>query len=528
MGKKNLEQVFKETFIDFQDIPEDKVWQSIEASLDKKEKKRILPIWWKLGGVAAVLAILFYIINPFGGIDDNSQIIITNTETKDTIEKKDSTEKGGLENELKLEVNNEQELTEIKKDDNKGDPVENSSSNTQNDAANSLNKNQSIKVNEQITETSTNQKRQDFEKDNTLKNKKAGAVAFTDNPDVKKTKVEENPAGFTPDKNKSTSIASVDESEKNESSTDIPQNKKLKSGVSIENTTQEDAVAQVEEKEEKGKEEEEIVEKKSIFDVIEEQEQEAVVENTKRKWSIGPSVAPVYFSATGEGSPIHSNFSSNPKSGNVNLSYGLTVAYDIGKKLKVRSGIHKVDFGYETNNISASSSLEGSTNALIDNIDYNLTSRNLVLDNKSSASNSLASRDPIAAEFSDNVNPAVDGSLVQQLGYIEVPFELSYAIVDKKLGVNIIGGVSSLFLLDGNNSISVEADNLVTEVGEANNANSINFSTNVGVGLNYEFSPKVQFNIEPVFKYQLNTFSETAGTFRPFAVGVYSGISFRF
>ena len=33
-------------------------------------------------------------------------------------------------------------------------------------------------------------------------------------------------------------------------------------------------------------------------------------------------------------------------------------------------------------------------------------------------------------------------------------------------------------------------------MGEANNANSVNYSTNVGVGFNYEISPKLQFNMD--------------------------------
>ena len=39
---------------------------------------------------------------------------------------------------------------------------------------------------------------------------------------------------------------------------------------------------------------------------------------------------------------------------------------------------------------------------------------------------------------------------------------------------------------------------------------------------------KVQLNIEPVFKYQLNTFSDTAGNFQPFTIGIYSGLNFKF
>ncbi|MEP5830920.1 MAG: hypothetical protein ABJ300_11650, partial [Maribacter dokdonensis] len=67
-----------------------------------------------------------------------------------------------------------------------------------------------------------------------------------------------------------------------------------------------------------------------------------------------------------------------------------------------------------------------------------------------------------------------------------------------------------------------------TEIGEANNINDLNFSANMGLGLNYNFSQKVRFNVEPIFKYQLNTFSDVNGTFRPYSVGVYSGLTFKF
>ena len=104
--------------------------------------------------------------------------------------------------------------------------------------------------------------------------------------------------------------------------------------------------------------------------------------------------------------------------------------------------------------------------------------------------------------------------------------EFNYAILDKKLGVNLIGGVSSLFLVD--NMVSLESGGLVTDIGQANNVNDVNFSTNVGIGINYEFSQNLQLNVEPMFKYQLNTFTETAGDFRPYAIGVYSGVRYRF
>ena len=334
------------------------------------------------------------------------------------------------------------------------------------------------------------------------------------NPRQKKSANENNTEdvlGLTTKKQKD-AVAVLDEKDKKTISPPNTTKEVLKKDGTLQNKKEKESIAENK--------------KQSIFDVIAQQEEEAVVENSNSKWSVGPSVAPVYFGSTGEGSPIHSDFAPNSKSGSVNLSYGVMVAYDVGKRLKVRSGVHKVNFGYDTNGVSASSSLTGSTNDLIDNISYNRTSRNLVLQSKASIPDTFA--DAPFIEIAANETPEVDGNLVQQLGYKEVPLELSYALIDKKFGLNLIGGVSSLFLIEGDNSIVLEAENLVTEVGTANNANSLNFSTNIGIGLNYEFSPKVLLNIEPVFKYQLNTFSETAGTFNPFSVGVYSGVSFKF
>ncbi len=65
MNKKKLDELFRDTLSDFKEAPNDSVWASIEASLDKKKKKRVLPLWWSLSGVAAALLVGFLIFNPF-------------------------------------------------------------------------------------------------------------------------------------------------------------------------------------------------------------------------------------------------------------------------------------------------------------------------------------------------------------------------------------------------------------------------------------------------------------------------------
>ncbi|PWL39791.1 hypothetical protein DKG77_02880 [Flagellimonas aquimarina] len=530
MGKKDLEQLFKETFKEFHEVPDEKVWKSIEDSLDKKrKKKRVVPIWWRLGGVAALLAVLFYVINPFDGANNDAEIIITNSEENTVPSQNESIIKESEKSDQELRLNNEENLVESSNENGSGD-VEDSATQAEESAESSIIKNQSIKTQEQQVTSNTTQKGEVLKKKQSLKNyltqenesnvaKSADQNVALVDAEVVKTQKENSEqsdiVGLSEEKKSNAIAAMGKENNNNVQSSDKTQKEVLQEEKVLESITEENAVAQNEEENEK----------RSIFEVIKEQEEEVVAENTSEKWSIGPSVAPVYFNATGEGSPIHSNFASNSKSGNVNLSYGLTVAYNVGKRLKVRSGVHRVDFGYDTNEVLFSSSLEGSTNELIDNISYSQTSRNLVLQSKNSTPQAATNNDALF-ELAANESPALDGKMVQQLGYIEVPLELDYALVDKKFGINLIGGISSLFLVD--NSVLLESEGLVTEVGEANNANSVNFSTNVGIGLNYEFSPKMHLNLEPVFKYQLNTFSETAGAFRPFSVGVYSGVTFKF
>ena len=55
MNKKSIDELFRERFREFDEVPDEKVWKAIEASLEKKKSRKVIPIWWKLGGIAAVL-----------------------------------------------------------------------------------------------------------------------------------------------------------------------------------------------------------------------------------------------------------------------------------------------------------------------------------------------------------------------------------------------------------------------------------------------------------------------------------------
>ncbi|MEL6974302.1 MAG: hypothetical protein AAGL29_02790, partial [Bacteroidota bacterium] len=520
--------------------------QNIEATLDnRKEKKRVIPIWWRLGGVAALLAIMFYVFNPFGNPTPNNtnQEVITTTDNNEKSDSNEEDTQDSLQLDNPTQLATEDEPAEIKGNEDalKISPAQNELVQQNDSEQDGINAKRISESTPQVVEQDNSKGNLEKDKKDALLNKQMkaneDAVAMTTNEKDKnllESKADPTKKDALLEKqmkaNEDAVAVTTNEKDKNllESKTvSAKEDEAKKSLAEVARTS--DALAKNNTTKEKV-DETKADEKQSIFDAIAEQQKEAnddfvvVADNGGGKWSVGPSIAPVFFGSNGEGSPIHSEFQGASKTGNVNLSYGLTVAYNIGKRLKIRSGVHRVDFGYDTNDVEFSSSVSSSTNAQIDNISYNDTSRNLVLRNsRNAAPEGQATADVFSEETS-----VFDGRMIQQFGYIEVPFELDYALMDKKFGINVIGGISSLFLVDNSIQLESPSQNLLTEMGEANNANSVNFSTNIGLGFNYDFSPKLQFNLEPVFKYQLNTFSETAGTFRPYSVGIYSGIRFNF
>jgi hypothetical protein len=528
MNKKNLDTLFQRKFKDFKEKPDEKVWESIEASLDKKKKSRkAIPLWWKLGGVAAVLALLIYVIGPLGDSPEQDAIItdIENTDGQDVEQTKGEKETdpttplGSVEIEVAdVDANDEKEtLNPVHQTEDKNPAIVDTQENTADSRLDKITKEKNGILSEKSQQDEAIQIA-DSQKDERQ-----------NQADTDKFQLNNNPNLVPKNENEAVVVSDIDlDNEKGKETESIPDSDSDPTKISPKDNlkyTSEEGIAKTEE--EISKETEQDNGGKSIFDEIEkQQEDEAIAEVKSSKWSAGPSIAPVYYNAIGEGSPVHSIFVPNSKSGDINLSYGLTVAYEINNRLSIRSGLHRVDYGYDTNDVEFSSSLQASAQGQIDNIDYTLTSKTLVVQSKANGiSNAVA--DPEAALLDIAAqNPTRNGTMAQQFGYLEVPVELNYALLDRKFGINLIGGVSSLFLVD--NAVTLTSDGLTTEMGEANNINSVNFSTNVGFGLNYRFTPKLRFNLEPIFKYQLNTFSETAGDFQPFSVGVYSGLSFKF
>jgi hypothetical protein len=254
-----------------------------------------------------------------------------------------------------------------------------------------------------------------------------------------------------------------------------------------------------------------------------EEEQAKITEKTipYKKLRVSTTAAPIYYDNFGSGNTIDDQFANNQGSSQITISYGINFAYQISEKIRIRSGISKVDLSYNTKDIAFTAAVNPSS---LSGINYNGNIPNYRIENRSVRPFSNISA---SAEFNRaSLASPTAGYLNQKLGFIEVPLEIEYVIIDNQIGLNIIGGGSTLFLDE--NMISLNSSDFSTNLGEGNNLNKVSFSTNIGIGIDYDISPQFQLNLEPIFKYQINTFSNSTGDVQPYYFGVYSGFSFKF
>ncbi len=257
-----------------------------------------------------------------------------------------------------------------------------------------------------------------------------------------------------------------------------------------------------------------IQETESIAARIEDIPEKINTRNTiDKKWSIGPTVAPVYYNSLQNGSPLNDDLSDNSKSSDNALSIGVKVNYQISNKFFIQSGVNKVELAYNTKNVNA---LISSSKNAFNNI--NTDKSGVILTPVSNSANDGPGNELNKA--------SVSGELNQSIEYFELPIEMKYNLYDKKIGLNLVGGFSTLIL--SNNSVSMITENTVTDLGDANNLNDFNFSGNVGVDLDYKISKSWYLNVAPMFKYQFNTYSGNSGNFRPYYFGLYSGLNYKF
>ncbi|RRO20982.1 hypothetical protein [Flavobacteriaceae bacterium 14752] len=454
----NIDRLFQESFKDFEVDAPKTAWSGIEKRLTQKSKKRIIPIWLKFSGAAAVIAILIMAGSQWflssNQLDDNSIV----DKTQENIQNSNN--------------NNQSDSFVTTNPDEDENNLRNSSFSSENEnAVNNSSQNTNNLALSDASSVDNIDKQQDTDKENNSKTNSYNnslleeTLAYT---------TELFSKGLIQQPNQNIETSSFKKPS--------------------------------------------ISQKKSLVEVAKNLNKEKETESSKTKknaWFIKPQVSPIFYGNLGSGSAVDPNLAQNDGQGEVNMSYGINVAYQINKKIKLRTGVNRVNLNYTTNDVFL---VQNQGVASLNNVNTNPNFTASIL-NEQQLQN-------LSANGTFNRSETLSSELQQELGYIEIPMEIEYKILNRKIDINLIGGASTLLL--NNNNLDIKNTNGTVSVGEANNINDLSFSTNFAIGLDYDITKRLMFNLEPTFKYQFNTFQGGTTDFQPYFLGIYSGVVFKF
>ena len=563
---KNIERLFQEKFKDFEVTPPDFVWENIQEKLHPKEKKRrVIPFWFKTAGIAAsfiaIMSVAFFNIDmDFKNTNsNNNKNTVVNSETNEINKNSNQNIENHKINTSESNINQNNSNSSFINETKNNSVVNINSANKISSSKTALkfNKNSNQKSNKYKTSNGfvSNHKKQSntnsFKKNKTIFNRSNYGIVINQNNKTKSTRnsLKVNASNseiihFNTSKNNITNsgIAVLNSADKfnaaknTDSNSDLIDVNKFNSvnttsknndGVLVENgsqnsTTNATTVVAIEEtKIDTTALATTTIEENPMEKLLREKETKKVADEKEKwsKWAVNSFVSPIFFNSFANGSSISDEFASNEKTFNNSTSYGVGVSYNVNKRLSVKTGVSNLNLDYDTENIAFYSSFEDQSKISNTNIERNSNGKYLVLKHEKDISKSVIENQMIPS----NQN---SGKLNQKTQYVEVPLELSYAILNKKIGIAIKGGMSTLFLTE--NVISISGNDGNMQIGKASNLNNVHFSSNVGLGLSYNFMKNFQVNVEPTLKYQINTFNKNAEDFSPYVIGVNTGISYKF
>lgn len=262
---------------------------------------------------------------------------------------------------------------------------------------------------------------------------------------------------------------------------------------------------------------------------------------SKRSWSFGGNIAPVYSYRTAQNinpdvvysSIYNNNVSTTDERGIFTYSGGVNVGYQLNKRLSIQSGVYYAQLGQETDNVKVyhenpvfspnnggnkdgDDNYSGTTTAGEVKADEGIIKASKEIDNSKSS--------PQTASLPEQAK--VD-NIVQNFEYIEVPLIAKYKLIDKKIDLNFIGGVNAGILV-GNNIYRKE-ENKRDKIGETQNINQNIYNTITGMGVEYKLTKNISMTLEPTVKYSIISINEeNTYNYRPYSFGVFSGISYKF
>ncbi|PKP09735.1 MAG: hypothetical protein CVU09_10575 [Bacteroidetes bacterium HGW-Bacteroidetes-4] len=246
--------------------------------------------------------------------------------------------------------------------------------------------------------------------------------------------------------------------------------------------------------------------------------------------SVGESNADYVYAAE-----VTSNYEQEYKNEKPLMAYsvGVDVSYKMTGRWSVQSGVYYSEIGQRSDNVtvydfqSFGSSDQSSyqVNTSVGNVRINGNTSELV---NSSSSDGLIINIPVYTDGTETFvrSSGVEVDFVQVFSFYEIPMMVRYLLIDRKLSLNLSGGISTN-ILQGNKAYVIDDNKRQTLDGETETVKSMGYNGLLGFGIEYPLVSRLNFNLQPTFRYALSPMND-AGTVHPYSFGIYTGIKYSF
>lgn len=232
-------------------------------------------------------------------------------------------------------------------------------------------------------------------------------------------------------------------------------------------------------------------------------------------WTLSAGVAPVFTSQKQGG---NYTLSQNTTAEN-SISEALMVGYKINKRIVVKSGVIYNQLRQVTKNVEYSPTT--------------LTSGMLVRTSQATPSGNVNFKKGIALNSENgfsSFNASLSGyqpELKQEFGYIEIPVQATYKIINHKFNMGVTGGISANILV-GNKAGLFENGQRVNS-GETANLRDVTYSGAMGLELGYDLGNRITLTVEPRVKHFINSLSSNKTVdFKPNQLDIITGVTYSF
>lgn len=470
MKKDNIEEIYSD-LKSFSKEPPKELWDNIEARLHPKKKRRLA--FWFWGSAAAILVLLFgfLLFKPVSEVNMPMHESVNEVSDVEKNQKREDATNNTLES-----TNRNNTIVETK---TSKDSTENREIDTNEALQNAINKRSFVNTNSSNAIEDSNKKKYKNQSANEHLNNRREVVSTKDNDFQNKVKNEDigdnslisdlkKKNKSLIDDNKGSVIASVDSVVQEKADTKLDLYKELVA----ENSKEKDSVK---------------------TDLLE-----------RSKWSVEVlgGLSSTASNASFQGTAVNTSAQND-------FVYSFKVGYAISDKLLVKTGLGKNSLGQQVNNIAYATSDGSLSSGEGQSI---VTDESIVF----FASPELANDATSFNGFGEN------GTLQQQLDYIQVPLEVFYKLLAKDK-YDILIGLGGNVNFISNNMAYLNGE----EIGESKDVNNTVFGATLNTNFSYNLTEKTILFIEPSYNYFQKPIDNNAQNFKNTQLRILFGVRFK-